>query len=265
MRHVHRADRVVASWPLVDRRGWLALAGSGLLAAALPRLACAQTAPERDHRLQLELPILAEDAAAVPIQVSVDHPMEPDHFIRWIDVRIDRDPVPHKGRLVFTPASGRAFAAFTFRSGTGGVVKATAECSRHGQFTATREVRVADGGCATGSEVVNRDRMGQPQLRVARPGRAGEVVEIRTKVDFPSHTGLATRGGKIVRDAPELYIRQAQLYLDDQLVTEFQMTSAVSPNPMLRLPLRAAKSGTVRAVFVSSEGQRWETTQPVRV
>jgi desulfoferrodoxin (superoxide reductase-like protein) len=45
----------------------------------------------------LEVPKLAEDPTAVPVRVSVDHPMERDHFIESVEVILDADPVPHKG------------------------------------------------------------------------------------------------------------------------------------------------------------------------
>ena len=38
-----------------------------------------------------------------------------------------------------------------------------------------------------------------------------------------------------------------------------------SPNPLVRFPLRVARSGTLRVVFTNSEGQRWEAMQPLRV
>jgi len=54
-------------------------------------------------------------------------------------------------------------------------------------------------------------------------------------------------------------------HVDDQPISEFQMTSAVSANPVIRFPLRAARSGTLRVVFVNSEGRRWEVAQPLRI
>jgi desulfoferrodoxin (superoxide reductase-like protein) len=210
------------------------------------------------------MPILAEDSAAVPLQVSVEHPMEPDHFIRSIEVTLDKDPVPWKGKFLFTPGNGRAWAAFTMRSGAGGLVRATAECSRHGKFTATREIRVAEGGCATAAPV-DRSRIGNPQLRLPGSLRAGQVVEVKTKVDHDSQTGLALKGGKYVREGPEFFIKEMLVYLDAEKISEFQMGSAISANPLIRFPLKITRSGTVRVVFVNSEGQRWEASQPVRV
>jgi predicted secreted protein len=239
--------------------------GGGLWLVAPRRHAWAQGALEREHAPRLEMPIIAEDSAAVPIQVSVDHPMEPDHFIRSIEVTLDKDPVPWKGKFNFTPGNGRAWAAFTIRSGTGGLVRAVAECSRHGRFTGTRDVRVAEGGCATGGAPVDRARMGNPQLRLPGSVRAGQIVEAKTKVDHDSHTGLVLKGGKHVREQPEFYVKDMLVYLDGEKISEFQMGSAISANPLIRFPLKITKSGTVRVVFVNSEGQRWETSQPVRV
>jgi desulfoferrodoxin (superoxide reductase-like protein) len=246
----------------LTRRGFLVGAGLGLLAPALAR---AETALEREHRPRLELPILAEDATAVPVKVWVDHPMEPDHYIRSIEVTVEQDPVPNKGKFLFTPGNGQAWLAFPMRSGAGGLARAVAECSRHGRFTGTREYRVADNGCATGADPGGRDRQGHP--RVALPGslRRGEVVEVKTRLDHNSYTGLVSRNGRFVREAPDFYVKQMLVFLDDQQLSEFQMTAAVSANPLIRFPLRAARSGTLRIVFVNSEGRRWEVSQPLRV
>ena len=92
-----------AWWPSPRRPAWLA-----------PRVAT-----DREHRIDLDVPILSEEPAAVPIRVGVDHPMEPDHYIQSIEVSIDHDPVPAKGKFLFTPANGRPWVAYQMRSGTG--------------------------------------------------------------------------------------------------------------------------------------------------
>ena len=55
------------------------------------------------------------------------------------------------------------------------------------------------------------------------------------------------------------------VWLDDQRVSEFQMTSAVSPNPLIRFPLKVTRPATLRVQFTNSEGQRWEVSQAIRV
>ncbi len=236
----------------------------GLSPLVLPPWAGAQAKPDKAHTINIDLPLLADDPAAVPIQVSVDHPVEPDHFIRSFEVTLETDPVPYKGKFLFTPTNGRAWVAFQFRSGIGGVLKVVAECTRHGPFVATRELRVAEGGCATAPDKTARDRLGNPMIRLPRAVRVGEVVEVRAKVDHNSYTGLVLKGGKHVREMPDFYVKQMLVYLDNEKISEFRMTSAVSPNPLIRFPLKVNGGGTLRVVFINNEGQRWEAVQPIR-
>jgi hypothetical protein len=53
------------------------------------------------------------------------------------------------------------------------------------------------------------------------------------------------------------------VWLDDQQVSQFQMTSAVSPNPLIRFPLKIARPARLRVQFVNSEEQRWEVSQAI--
>ncbi len=248
---------------MITRRELLHGVGS-LSVLLLPGVSLAQSALERSHRPEFDLPILAQDGTAVPVMISVDHPMEPDHYIKSIEVVLKTDPVPGKGKFHFTPANGKAWVAFQMRSGLGGMLKAIVECSRHGQFVGTGEVRVVPGGCTVAPDKVAKDRLGNPMLRIPRSIRRGEVIEVRAKVDHNSYTGLVEQNGKFVRELPEFYVKSMSVYLGDRKVTEYEMTSAVSPNPLVRFPLKAAEEGLLRVIFVNSEGQRWETSQPVK-
>ena len=125
----------------VSRRTLLLGAPMALLVS---RRLHAQLAVDREHRPVIDTPTLAEDPSAVPLQVSVNHPMEPEHFIRSIEIRLDHDPVPYKGKFLFTPANGLAAVAFHMRSGAGGVVAATrgSVCRRRsGSATLCRSAR----------------------------------------------------------------------------------------------------------------------------
>ncbi|MEX2222894.1 MAG: thiosulfate oxidation carrier protein SoxY [Candidatus Rokuibacteriota bacterium] len=246
-----------------ERRRVLGLLVTGVAASVL----CPQTgwgAPVADHRPTLDTPILAEDPTAVPVRVSVEHPMEPEHYVRSIEVVLPTDPVAHKGTYRFTPGSGQAWVAFTMRSGVGGVIQATADCTRHGRFVATRDVRVAGDGCATTPERVARERAGNPKLRLARVPRLGEIVEVRTKLDHDSDTGLSLRGGAYVRERPEYFVKRMSIYFDQELIGDFALTSAISPNPIFRFPLRTTRPGMLRVIFANNEGRQWEVSEPVR-
>lgn len=219
---------------------------------------------EREHRPILDTPNLAENPTAVPVRVSVDHPMEPGHFIESVEIVLETDPVPHKGTYRFTPANGRARVSFPMRSGVGGLLKATATCSKHGRFVGTREFRVAGDGCASDPDVVAKQQPGNPRLRVAGSVRFGEVAEVLAKIDHDSDTGLRLKDGKYVRLRPEFFVKEMRVYLGRHRISEFRFTSALSPNPIVRFPLRVTGAEALRVVFVNSEGRQWEVTEAIR-
>ena len=66
------------------------------LTALLPRRLGAQSRTGRAHQVQLDLPILAEKPTTVPTQVWTDYPMEPDHFVKSMQITLENDPVPSK-------------------------------------------------------------------------------------------------------------------------------------------------------------------------
>ncbi len=247
----------------LSRRAALGLATMAAVATLVPGRAWGR-APEEEHRPLLDLPVLAEDPTAVPVRAGVDHPMERDHFIKSIELTLPGDPIPHKGTFRFTPASGRAWVAFPMRSGLGGLLRATVECSRHGRFVGTRELRVAGDGCAAVPAPPDKTQVGRPRLRLPRTPAAGETVEVWARVEHDSDTGLSLRDGSYVRVRPEFFVRQMRVYLDQSLVSDFQFTAALSPNPIIRFPLKVTRASRLRVIFVNNRGQQWEATERIQ-
>jgi desulfoferrodoxin (superoxide reductase-like protein) len=237
---------------------------TGLGAVLLVRRAGAGQGPSQEHLPWLDLPLLTEDPAAVPVIVGIDHPMEPDHYIRSIQITLATDPVPDKGLYRFTPLSGRAWVSFQMRSGVGGEVQAEVDDTRHGKFVASGQVRVAEGGCGVGPDKVNKERSGNPITRLPRSYRAGQIIEVRAKIDHGSHTGLAFKAGTYVREAPPYYLSRLLATVDGAPVCDFRLTSAVSPNPLIRFTLKVPGPGTLRVVWTNNEGRSWVSTQPLR-
>jgi predicted secreted protein len=244
---------------VLTRRAFV-IGAATLLSAAGAR---AQNAA-RHHAPVLDVPILTEDPTAVPVIVSVEHPMEPDHYIRSIRVSLPTDPVPAKGTYGFTPLSGRAWVSFQMRSGAGGVIRAEAEDTRHGKSSATAEVRVAEGGCGVAPDTVNKQRAGNAVIRLPRAYRVGDVVEIRARIDHGSHTGLAFKAGKYVREMPEYYLTQMRATVDGATICDFALTSAVSPNPLIRFTVKVPGPGILRVAWRNNEGKSWEAAEPLR-
>ena len=144
---------------VLTRRRFLALASmAGVAVDGLCReaLGAPDNLPagvdDRLHAIRLRLPRMAPNGAKVPIVVDVSHPMEPDHYIKRLEVVNERDPIPLKGVFDFGPANGQAFIAFQARMDEGASeVLVTAECTRHGRWWSRQPITIADGagGCAS--------------------------------------------------------------------------------------------------------------------
>ncbi len=108
----------------------------------------AGSALQKEHLINIRLPTIAEDGSNVPIVVSMDHPMEPGHYVSSIQVVNFKDPVVNKGIYRFTPANGQAYISTQIRMDGGDMeVFVIAECSKHGRWVASRMLKVSLGGC----------------------------------------------------------------------------------------------------------------------
>lgn len=106
------------------------------------------TEMERIHLPKVTLPPVVEDGTQASIIVSLDHPMEEDHYIKSIQILNFADPVVIKGKFYMTPVNGEAFISTQIRlAGGEGTVWVVAECNKHGKWAANRTVNVAAGGC----------------------------------------------------------------------------------------------------------------------
>lgn len=137
--------------------GGVALLGGSRSAIAAPpvltlvpaaRALQAQAELEKEHLLNIRMPVIAEDGANIPIIVSMDHPMDPDHYIESIQIINFNDPVVNKGVYHFTPANGQAFIANQIRMDGGDVeVFVIARCTKHGRWVGNKQLKVSLGGC----------------------------------------------------------------------------------------------------------------------
>jgi sulfur-oxidizing protein SoxY len=157
----------------VSRRGVLsALGAAGIVAAAGgsvalgPRAATAQALgqnepveaalkrvfggrPMKDGSgmIKLDVPLIAENGAVVPVAVEVNAPMTPQSYVKHIYVVADKNRIPIVARIAMTPDSGQAYMGANIRLGETGDVRAIVEQSDGTLFQVKREVKVTVGGC----------------------------------------------------------------------------------------------------------------------
>ncbi len=115
--------------------------------ATLTRLFGSRTLNPAGDKIKLELPLIAENGAVVPIKVDSTLPMAPNNYVKSIYIISDQNRRPLNAKVNFTPEAGKAYFAANLRLGKSGNVRAIAEMSDGTLYQAMQEVKVTVGGC----------------------------------------------------------------------------------------------------------------------
>lgn len=79
------------------------------------------------------------------------------------------------------------------------------------------------------------------QIRLPREFQQGDIIEVKLKIKHPSRTGLqlvedaATSYERFIRNQPAEYVRQVDIFYDDEPVSVFKMNAASADDPLIRL------------------------------
>ncbi len=261
-----------ASVGLYGRRAW-AGPGDRRLSVGDP----ARLSPfEREHLPVLSLPVATSNGAKVPMVVEMTHPMTPDHYVASVGVVNERDPVASKGVFHLTPGNGRVYLAWQARLGEGpSQLSVTAECNRHGAWTARWSIEVAPGGGGCARDPAEWPRtpgedIRGPVLRIAELVQRGhlrrdEIVHAQVKMRHPNRTGLAVLDGVLVRESDPFYLKALELYYCGEQVSRLALTPALSDDPFITLALRVSRDGPLLVRLLNSRGQQFEATHAIQV
>jgi desulfoferrodoxin (superoxide reductase-like protein) len=226
------------------------------------------------HTPKLILPAMTRNGTHVPVVVKMNHPMEPGHYIRRVQILNESDPIPSKGIFHPTPTNGEIYFAFQARMHSGtSTVLASAECNLHGTWTARHRITIPDGqgGCATADgakQVAAKEEILPPVIRIpelVRRGRLarGEMAEVQVKFKHPSKTGLAYENKKFVQVEKPLYLTSMQVFYGEHLVSRYEMTAGLSDNPFLKFKLKFIQEKPIRIVFTNSAGRQFSAMTEV--
>jgi sulfur-oxidizing protein SoxY len=98
-------------------------------------------------KVKLELPPLSESGNAVPLAVSVDHPMTPEDYVKAIHVFAEKNPQPYVLSAYLGPRAGRAAIATRVRLADTQAVTAIAQLSDGSCWSGTANVVVTLAAC----------------------------------------------------------------------------------------------------------------------
>lgn len=101
----------------------------------------------QSHGLELDVPVLADNPAGVPVKVRVAEPMTAQDWCQEIIVLADLNPEPLACRMHFTPAAGIAEASVRARLSQSQTIHALARMNSGRILAARQAVTVAASGC----------------------------------------------------------------------------------------------------------------------
>ena len=115
--------------------------------STMRRLFASRAVKDGSSVIKIELPLIAENGAVVPVSVEVSAPMTPQSYVKSIYIISDKNRRPLNVKFNLTPGMGQAFVGTNLRLNETGDVRAIAELSDGTLLMAKREVKVTVGGC----------------------------------------------------------------------------------------------------------------------
>src|SRR5690349_10234809 len=97
--------------------------------AALKRVFGGRVMKDGSGLIKLDIPLIAENGAVVPVSVEVNAPMTPQSYVKNIYIVADKNRIPIVTRVSLTPASGQAYMGANIRLGETTDVRAIVEQS----------------------------------------------------------------------------------------------------------------------------------------
>ena len=115
--------------------------------AAMKRVFGGRPIKDGGSLIKLDVPLIAENGAVVPVSVEVTSPMTAANHVRQVYLVADKNRIPIVTRVAFTPEAGQAYMGANIRLGETGDVRAIVEQSDGTLLQVKREVKVTVGGC----------------------------------------------------------------------------------------------------------------------
>ena len=115
--------------------------------SALKRVFGGRPLKDGSGLIKLDIPLIAENGAVVPVSVEVNSPMTLANHVKHVYIVADKNRIPIVTRVAFTPQAGQAYMGASMRLGETGDVRAIVEQSDGTLLQTKREVKVTVGGC----------------------------------------------------------------------------------------------------------------------
>jgi len=103
----------------------------------------------------------------------------------------------------------------------------------------------------------------KPRVKVPKTAEVGELIEIKTLISHPMHSGRAVDGdGKLI---PRRIINSFRASFNGTVVMSVDLNPSVSANPFFTFPFTVTESGTFDFVWVEDGGKEYTKSKKISV
>lgn len=216
---------------------------------------------EEDGRVQLDAPYRAEDAAIVPLAITIPATMAPE--VKTLTLVIDKNPAPVVASFRFGEAAGLGERRISTRVRIDmySNVRAIIETNDGGLHMTTKYVK-ASGGCSApalkdlDSALAN---IGKMRVRNFKPDESsGLVREAQLMVRHPNYSGMQMNQvtGLYI---PARYVEHIVVRKGDALIFEMEGGISLSEDPNIRFTYAASAAGPLSVTARDSDGNSFTT------
>jgi sulfur-oxidizing protein SoxY len=201
----------------------------------------------------LDAPRRAEDAAVVPIGMSVNFGSDDKRTLQSLTLVIDENPAPVAGTFTIGPRSGVTSISTRIRVNTYSYVRLVAELS-DGKLYGVKTFVKASGGCsapAASNADATQSTLGQMKFRTFR-SEASTIPEAQIMLRHPQNSGLQM--DQLTRlYIPPFFIENLKIWQGDELMVTMDGGIAISEDPNIRFNYKPNGAADFRVEAVDTD------------
>jgi sulfur-oxidizing protein SoxY len=216
--------------------------------------------------VSLEAPKRAQDAAIVPVDITIDPAKAPDG-VKSLTLVIDVNPAPVAATFAFGPDAGVTHLSTRVRVDNYSWIRAIVETA-NGEFHMARTFVKASGGCSAPAVRNSADALaslGQMKLRQftpPAPEAMTKMQEMQLMIRHPNNSGLQ-RDPLTQYFIPAHFVQKLSIWQDDRPILTMEGGISISEDPNFRFDFAARGGGEIRVEAVDTDGRVFQNRWPL--
>ena len=214
-----------------------------------------KTATPDDSAVKLDTPVRADDAALVPMSITLANPKD----VKGLYLVIDDNPSPVAAHFTFGPDADPKEIRLRVRVNTYTDVHAVA-VMKDGKLLQTTKFVKASGGCSAPMGMTDEEAMkgmGEMKVKLAGAVQADKPVDATLMIRHPNFNGMQMN--QATREyTPARYIQSIGVTYDDKQVFTLDTDISLASNPVINFDfVPSAAKGSLKVDVKDSQNEAW--------